>query len=118
MRGGRYGPRHRVVLFRPEQLAVVSDGNQRGQTWWKADLVARELVDASAVTVVEPTVFAIRRGFAVPKEGRWLATEVVEMAKSRARGETCPLITIQCPRKSTKALVLSLPTIIFLCLPI
>ena len=83
-----------------------------------ADLVAGELVNASAITVVEATMFAIGRGFAVPKVGEKLAREVVEIAKSRACLGTCPLITIQCPRKSTKALVLSLPTMIFLCLPI
>ena len=49
---------------------------------WKADLVTWELVDASAITVVEPTMFAMGRGFAVPGEGEVSATEGVEMAES------------------------------------
>lgn len=56
-----------------------------------ADLVAWELVDASAITVVEATMFTIGRGFAVPKKREGSATEIV---KIRARLDTCPLITI------------------------
>ena len=99
-------------------MAVVSEEDARGEGCCKADLVAWELVDASAIAMVEPTMFAVGRGFAVPEEGKWSAIEVVKIAKRGAWSDTCPLITIQCPRKSTKALVLSLPTMMFLCLPI
>ena len=58
-----------------------------------ADLVARELVDASAITVVEATMLAMGRGFGVPR-GDWMLAEVVEMGQEGAfRRSTCPLIT-------------------------
>ena len=37
--------------------------------FWAADLVAWKLIDASAITVVEPTVLTMGRRFTVPDEG-------------------------------------------------
>lgn len=45
----------------------------RGRSYWTADLVAWELVDTSAITVVQPAMFAVGRGFGVPREREGLA---------------------------------------------
>ena len=55
-----------------------------------ADLVARELVNASAITVVEATMLAVGRGFGVPKRARMLAEEVVELGQRGAWLEYMP----------------------------
>ncbi len=54
----------------------------RGWARGIADLVAWELVDASAITVVEATMFTIGRGFAVPKKREGSATEIVKDSSS------------------------------------
>ena len=55
-----------------------------------ADLVARELVNASAITVIEATMLAIGRGFGVPRGGRMLAEEIVEIGQGGGSLEYMP----------------------------
>ena len=72
-------------------MADVSDKRQQRMAMLDSYLVARELVDPSAITVVEATMFAVGRGFTVPEEREGLAMEKCEESSWL---ETCPLITI------------------------
>lgn len=66
------------------------------------DLVAWELIDASAITVVKASVFAIGWGFAVPEEREGLATEIARCKDWSWLEKTCPLITLNARAKARK----------------
>ena len=48
-----------------------------------ADLVAGELVNASAITMIQPSMFAVRRRFAISKEREGLAEWNREQTKAQ-----------------------------------
>ena len=104
VQGGRYGLRHRAVLFLPDKVASVSDeGGERGGGYcWVIDLVAWELVDASAITVVKTSMFAIGWGFAVPAKREGLAMEMARWKDLSWLEKTCPLITLNARAKARK----------------
>ena len=62
-------------------IGVSVEGEERGACW-TADLVAWELVDASAITVVEPTMFTVGRWFAVPEGPAGSARGIDEGSRS------------------------------------